>query len=69
MSVLHFVQDEKLFPVLTFFEQRRLAEAHLDPPYESIVAGAGVRDVAKVLVAGDRALAERAGVDGGAKLG
>ena len=67
MSVLHFFQDEKLFPVLTFFEKRRRAEAHLDPPYASIVAGAGVRNVAKVFVAGDRALAERARIDCGAQ--
>ena len=69
MSVLHFFQDEKLLPVLAFFEKRCRAEAHLDPPYESIFAGASVRNVAKIFVAGDRALAERSLVDGGAQRG
>src|SRR5688572_17173971 len=63
MSVLHLVQDEELLPVLTFFEKWRRAEADLDPPDESILAGASVRDVAKVFVAGDRALAECSRVD------
>src|SRR4029453_1533055 len=69
MSVLSFFKYEKLFPVLAFFEKRRRAETHLDPPHASIITGASARNVAKIFVACDRAPAERSRVDGGAQRG
>ena len=63
MGVLHALQLEVLLPVRPLFVQRLGAEADLDPARGAVVAQPGVGHVAEVFAAGDRAGAERPGVD------
>ena len=63
VRVLDVFEVEELFPVRALFRERRCAEAGLHPLYAAVRELARLRHVAEVLVAGDRALAERAILD------
>ena len=55
VRILNFLEVEVLLPVLALLEQRRRAEAHLDPLHPPIVERARAVHVAQVLVTGNRA--------------
>jgi hypothetical protein len=64
VSVLHFREIEKFFPVRTLFLQGRRAVADLYPAHCLVVAEPRFLHVAQVLAFGDGALPERFFLDG-----
>src|SRR6185295_3371512 len=64
MRVLDLLENEMLFPVLAFLGQRGRAVTHFNPLHAPVVQLTRLPHVARVFVAGDRALAERALVYG-----